>query len=118
MMDRETRRVLLCLGLMMTVCLATIAVIRRDGAPRERRLLVLDAVGGEGARRLGLTTSPVEHSVCEVEAEAAQGLRWVTIGTVDIRAEHLIAVREAGPPSPDAAIQQQREQQQPLKEHA
>jgi len=95
MMDRESRRVLLCLGLMMTVCVAAIAVIRMDMPRQERRLLILDAPGCEGARRIGLTPSPVEHGVCELEAEAALDFRWVTIGKMDIRAEHLIAVRDA-----------------------
>ena len=95
MMDRASRRVLLCLGLMMTVCVTGIIVIRMEVPPQDMRLLILDAPGCEGARRLGLRPSPIEHGVCELKAEAALNFRWVTIGKVDIRAEHLIAVRDA-----------------------
>ena len=94
-MDRDTRRVLMGLILMLTACLVAIVVIRVDVPPRKPRLLILDAPGCAGARRLGLTPSPIEHGICELEVEAALTFRWVTIGKVDIRAEHLIAVLDA-----------------------
>ena len=93
-MNAGIRRVLMGLILMLTACLVAIVVIRVDVPPQEPRLLILDAPGCEGARQLGLTPSPTEHGICELEAKAALTFRWVTIGKVDIRAEHLIAVRD------------------------
>lgn len=95
MMNAGTRRVLMGLMLVVTACLVVIMVIRGDVPPQKQRHLILDAPGCEGARRLGLTPFPIDGGVCELDVKAAISLSWIRIGNVDIRAGHLIAVRDA-----------------------
>lgn len=94
-MDVGTRRVLMCLILMVTACLVTIMVIRVDVPPQKPLRLIFDASGCEGARRLGLVPSPTDRGVCELDVKAAVGSIWIRIGNVKIHVDHLIAVREA-----------------------
>lgn len=105
-MDTRTRHGLMGIGLLLVACLTVAMVMVVDIPPPNQRHLILDAQGCEAARRLGLTPSPIEHGVCELQGRAALDLRWVTIGHVDILAEHLIAVREARSPTPNPARQQ------------
>lgn len=93
-MNTRTRQGLMGLGLFFVACLTVTMVLVVDIPPRNHRHLILDAEGCEAARRLGLTPSPIEHGICEWEGRAALDLRWVTLGDVDIRVEHLIALRE------------------------
>ena len=64
-------------------------------SPQEQRHLILDAPGCEGARRLGLTPSPVDRGVCELDVKAAFGSEWIKIGNAKIHANRVIAMRDA-----------------------
>ena len=91
MTNAGARRVPIGLMLAVIACLEVIMVTGVDG-PQKSRHLILDAPGCEGVRRLGLTPSPVDRGVCELEVKAAVSLSWIRGGNVDIRAGHLLVV--------------------------
>ena len=66
-----------------------------DVSPQEQRRLILDALGCEGVRRLGLSPSPTDQGICELEVKAVFGSDWMKIGNAKIHSDHIIAMRDA-----------------------
>ena len=95
MMTLRTKLRLMSIGVLAIVFLSIAMVALVDVPPQKQRHLILDAVGCEGVRRLGLSTSPIDQGICELEVKAVFESEWVKIGNAKIHADHIIAMHDA-----------------------
>jgi len=94
-MDTRTKRGLMGIGVLAVAFLTIAMVVVVDAPPLKMRHLILDTPGCEGARRLGLTPSPIDRGVCDLQVKAASGSQWITIGHTKIHANRVVAMRDA-----------------------
>lgn len=80
MTNLRTKLRLTSIGVLAIVFLS-IAMVALVEVPHQKpRHLILDALDCEGVRRLGLSPSPIDRGICELEAKAAFGSDWMKIG--------------------------------------
>ena len=92
-MDRSGKHTLATVGVVVVACLVAILIIRLDVPPLKKQRLILDTLGCQAAKNLGLQATAVDSEICEIEDKLSVGLVWVTFGKGKIDRARVVAVQ-------------------------
>ena len=73
-MDKSTTRVLTGFGIMLVACVICLIVIRLNVPPLKKQRVILDPLGCQAAKHLGLEVKAIDSGVCEIEEALSVGL--------------------------------------------
>ena len=93
-MDRSGKHTLATVGVVVVACLVAILIIRLDvPPPLKKQRLILDTLGCQAAKKLGLQAKAVDSDICEIEDNLSVGLVWVTFDKGKIDRARVVAVQ-------------------------
>ena len=92
-MDRSGKHTLATVGVVVVACLVAILIIGLDVPPLKKQRLILDTLGCQAAKKLGLQTMAVDSDICEIEDKLSVGLMWVTFDMGKIDRARVVAVQ-------------------------
>lgn len=95
--DRNWSRGQICIALLATLTAAiALFALGADMTSAKKQRVVLDALGCQAALRLGVNVSASDGGICVLDGRVSLTSYWLTIGDVQIDADRVIAVQEAG----------------------